>query len=337
MADKHGQTRALSEDTLIARYFRPLAAAFPGAYDLRDDAATITPPEGADLVITTDALIADVHFFADDAPANIAYKALAVNVSDLAAKAATPIAYSLALALPHGTSEDWLRAFAKGLSEAQTQFDIALSGGDTTVSPSGPLMVAVTAFGTVPRDTMIRRATGDPGNALYVSGTIGDAALGLKLRRGDAFAALQDEARNALLARYLRPSPRLALRNALRAHASAAMDISDGLVIDCERLCAASNVGGVIETAEVPFSRAVASLIASERKLLETAITGGDDYEILAAIRTGEEGAFEQAATACGVGVTRIGVLTEGTGQLRILADGVPLKLAQSGYDHFQL
>jgi thiamine-monophosphate kinase len=327
----------LNEDTLIARYFRPLAAACPGAYNLRDDAATITPPEGADLVITTDALIADVHFFADDTPADIAFKALAVNVSDLAAKAATPIAYSLALALPRSTSEDWLHAFAKGLGEAQTLFGIVLSGGDTTVSRSGPLMIAITAFGAVPHGAMVRRGTAEAGDALYVSGTIGDAALGLKLRQEHAHGALPDVARGKLIARFLRPEPRLALRNALRAHASAAMDISDGLAIDCERLCAASGVDGVIDAAKIPFSPSVEALIASGKEFLETVITGGDDYEILAAIRAGEEGAFERAAAACGVGVTRIGTITEGAGRLVIFVDGAPLKLARSGYDHFQI
>ena len=278
-----------------------------------------------------------MHFFADDAPADIAFKALAVNVSDLAAKAAAPIAYSLALALPSETSEDWLHAFAKGLNEAQTQFGIALSGGDTTVSRNGPLMVAVTAFGAVPHGTIIRRGTAQPGDTLYVSGTIGDAAMGLKLRRGDAIAVSSQKDRAGLISRYLRPSPRLALREALSLYASAAMDVSDGLVIDCERLCAASNVDGIIETTNVPFSPAVTSLISSEPKFLETAITGGDDYEILAAIRKGEEQAFEQAAAACGLGVARIGMVAEGSGRLVVLADGTPFKLTRSGYDHFQM
>jgi thiamine-monophosphate kinase len=330
----------LIEDTLIARYFRPLTMAFPGACDLRDDAATLTPPPNTDLVITTDALIADVHFFADDSPADIAYKALAVNVSDLAAKAADPIAYSLALVLPRGTSEDWVCAFAEGLGEAQAKFGIALSGGDTTVSRSGLLTIAITAFGTAPTGAIIRRGTAHPGDSLYVSGTIGDAAIGLKLRQKAPEATdwpLEATGLAALTARYLRPEPRLALRNALRMYASAAMDVSDGLVIDSTRLCAASKVSGTIEVEQIPFSLALASLITSDPTVLETAITGGDDYEVLAAIRAGEDSAFEKAAAQAGTVVTRIGNLTQGTGKLSVLTQGTPLQLSRSGYDHFQI
>ena len=330
------------EDAVIARYFRPLAAGFPGAFDLKDDAAVITPPEGADLVVTTDALIAGVHFFADDTPADIAFKALAVNVSDLAAKAAAPLAYSLALALPRGTSEDWLRGFAEGLRVGQAQFGIALSGGDTTVSPSGPLMIAITAFGTVPRGCMVRRGGARAGDSLYVSGTIGDAALGLKWRRRDEDAvgryqsAISIPMLHDLIARYLRPDPRVGLRDALRAHASAAMDVSDGLVIDCGRMCAASGVDAVIEAGKVPLSAAAGAVLNAQSGLLETVITGGDDYEILCAIRPGEEAAFEEAARAAGVAVTRIGAFVKGTGKLTVLAaDGRPLALARTGYDHF--
>ncbi len=331
------------EDAVIARWFRPLAQGMPGAFDLKDDAACLTLPEGADLVVTTDALIAGVHFFADDTPADIAFKALAVNVSDLAAKAAAPLAYSLALALPRGTSEDWLRDFAEGLRTGQDAFGIALSGGDTTVSPAGPLTIAITAFGSVPRGGMVRRCGARPGDSLYVSGTIGDAVLGLRCLQHLGEAAGWHRSGlstpimlHTLIARYRRPSPRLELRDALRAHASAAMDISDGLVIDCGRMCAASGVDAIIEVAEVPLSAPARAILSAEPRLLESLITGGDDYEILAAIRPGEEDAFETAAHAAGVAVTRIGSFVEGTGRLTVLdADGRPLALARTGYDHF--
>ncbi len=339
---ENGRRGGDGEDAVIARWFRPLAAGFPGAFDLKDDAASIAPPEGADLVVTMDALIAGVHFFADDTPADIAFKALAVNVSDLAAKAAAPLAYSLALALPRGTSGDWLRGFAEGLRAGQDAFGIALSGGDTTVSPAGPLTIAITAFGFVPRGGMVRRGGARPGDSLYVSGTIGDAVLGLKCLQhlGEAAgwhrSGLSVPMLHTLIARYRRPSPRLELRDALRAHASAAMDISDGLVIDCGRMCAASGVDAIIEVAEVPLSAPARAILSAEPGLLETLITGGDDYEILAAIRSGEEEAFEAAARASGIAVTRIGTFEAGTGRLTVLdANGRPLALARTGYDHF--
>ena len=334
-ADRRG---GLSEDSLIARYFAPLAQDFPGAFGLLDDAAVIAPPDGSEFVVTTDALIAGVHFLPDDSPADIAYKSLAVNVSDLAAKAAQPLAYSLALALPRGWREEWLAGFAQGLREAQEAFGIALCGGDTTVSPAGPLMISVTAFGSVPRGGMVRRGGARAGDHLYVSGTIGDAALGLKLRRSDADAQvwpLDDAARRHLIGRYLRPEPRLRLREALLVHANAAMDISDGLVIDCARMCGASGVGGHIEARHVPLSPAAQMLITADSGALERVLTGGDDYEILAAIRPGEARAFEAAANTAGIRVTRIGELGMGGGELSVIGpDGLPMGFTRRGYDH---
>jgi thiamine-monophosphate kinase len=335
MASEPGGT---GEDGLIARYFAPLAQDFPGALGLRDDAAIIAPPEGSELVVTADALIAGVHFFADDSAADIAWKSLAVNVSDLAAKAAQPLAYSLALALPGHWREDWLAEFAASLGVAQAAFGIALCGGDTTVSPSGPLMISITAFGTVPRGGMVRRGGARPGERLYVSGTIGDAALGLRLRRGDADARswpLDDAGRNELVRRYLRPEPRLRLQDALQAHASAAMDISDGLVIDCGRMCRASGVSARVEAARVPLSLPAGMAVSADPAAVQRVLTGGDDYEILAAIRAGEEGAFEAAARGAGIAVADIGATSqEGSGLTVIGLDGQPIAFARPGYDH---
>jgi thiamine-monophosphate kinase len=338
MADEPVKAEAPSEDALIARYFRPLAAALPGASGLTDDAAVIEPPPGKDIVVTTDALIADVHFFAGDDPADIAFKALAVNVSDLAGKAARPLVYSLALVLPRGTPEDWVARFAKGLGEAQTAFGIVLSGGDTAVSPSGPLMLSITALGAVPHGRAPRRGGAKAGDALYVSGTIGDAALGLKLRRGDADAQgwpLAEADRAALVARYLRPAPRLELREALLACASAAMDISDGLAIDCLRLCKASGLAGRIDAASVPLPPAARPLLSRDPGLLETMLTGGDDYEILAAVPPANEAAFAEAARATRCPLIRIGALVSGPPGLTVLAaNSQPLPLSSLGYDH---
>ncbi len=328
----------LSEESLIARYFVPLASDFPGAYGLRDDAAVIETPAGYDLVVTTDALIAGVHFLADDDPADIAWKALAVNVSDLAAKGATPLAYSLALALPPPPSATFLADFTAGLAEAQARFGIALSGGDTT-STRGETMISVTAFGTIPHGKALRRGEARAGDSLYVSGTIGDGALGLKLRRGDADTAgwpIGDPARAWLVGRYLRPQPRIALAPALLAHASAAMDVSDGLVIDCRRLCVASGLAAHINAGAIPFAAESLPLI-TRPELLAAAITGGDDYEILAAIRAGEETPFEAASAQAGIRVTRIGTLSAGSPAVTVTGPhGTPLQLGSGGYEHFR-
>ena len=341
MADEGGKTAVpLSEESLIAHYFAPLAQNFPGAYALQDDAAVLEPPAGTDLVVTTDALVSGVHFFSDDAPADIAWKALAVNVSDLVAKGATPLAYSLALALPPPPSAEFLESFVEGLAEAQAQFGIALSGGDTTAAKGGAIMISVTAFGTVPHGKTLRRGGARPGDSLYVSGTIGDAALGLKLRRGDADAAawpIDEAARKWLIRRYLRPEPRLRLSPALLAHASAAMDISDGLAIDCRRLCMASAVGAAVGAAAVPVSLATAAALTAEPALLAALLTGGDDYEVLFAVRAGEEAALEAAATQAGIPVTRIGKMIAGEQGLTIIdAEGTALDFGSGGFDHFQ-
>ena len=236
-----------------------------------------------------------------------------------------------------GERNGW-QDFAEGLREAQAAFGIALCGGDTTVSPAGPLMISVTAFGSVRRGKMVRRRGARPGDQLYVSGTIGDAALGLRLRRGDADAQtwpLDASARQYLSGRYLRPEPRLPLRTALLAHAAAAMDISDGLVIDCTRMCRVSGVGGRIDARQVPLSPAANSIVRADAGAFEQMLTGGDDYEILAAIGASETGAFEAAAHAAGILVARIGEIGGGPGEVSVIGpDGQPMRFARSGYDH---
>lgn len=327
----------MSETDFIDRYFRPLAESYPGSYGLKDDAATIEAPHGCDLVVTSDALIAGVHFFADDDPADIAFKALAVNVSDLAAKAAKPIAYSLTLALAKATPDDWLAAFVRGFGEAQGAFGIGLCGGDTTVSRDGSLMISIAAFGSVPHGRMVRRGGARAGDSLYVTGTIGDAAFGLTLRQDDPAAAgwpLTKAQRRALLQRYLRPQPRLELREALLAHARAAMDISDGLAIDCSRLSAVSGVAARIDAACVPLSEAAQALVSADPSLVEIVLTGGDDYEILAAVAPEQQGRFAADATESGVPVTRIGIIEQGAGLQIIGSGGAPLNLSRLGYDH---
>lgn len=327
----------MGEDELIQTIFAPLAAGFPGALGLADDAAVLTPPVGMDLVLTTDAVAEGVHFLADDAAADIAWKALAVNASDLAAKGARPLAYLMSLSFPAAPARAWLDGFAAGLAEAQAAFAIGLAGGDTDRRP-GPLSITITAVGAVPHGAMVRRGTAAAGDVLFLSGTLGDGALGLRLRTGAMPAAamgLESEAAAALVARYLRPTPRLSLAPALLACASAAMDVSDGLVKDCGRLARASGVAAEIEAVCVPFSEPARTAMAARPELRDVMLTGGDDYEILAAVVPERAEAFAAAAAAAGERVTRIGRLVEGAGVSVTAPDGHGLVFTATGWDHF--
>jgi thiamine-monophosphate kinase len=323
------------EDRLIARYFRPLAR-HPGALGLADDAALLAPPPGCDLVLTTDGIIAGVHVFAD-APADaIARRALRVNLSDLAAKGAKPAGFLLALALPAGTSEDWMAAFARGLGADAEHYGCPLLGGDTDRTP-GPLSVSITAFGTLPTGTMVRRSGAGAGDALFVTGTIGDAALGLRLRQEPtAGASLTSVQRDYLLTRYLVPEPRNGLADTLRTHASAALDVSDGLAGDLSKLCRASGVSTQIDVGRVPLSDAARAFIAAEPALLERVLTGGDDYEILAAVPAGTVEGFRAGARAAGVAVSEIGHLEAGDAPPQFIGpDRRALVFERPSYSHF--
>jgi thiamine-monophosphate kinase len=296
------------EDRLIARFFRPLATD-PGALGLLDDAATITPPPGSDVVLKADAIVGGVHFFPDDPPDTIAKKALRVNLSDLAAKGASPVGFLLSLALPASVGTEWLEAFARGLGEDAQAYRCPLMGGDTDRTP-GPATISIAAFGILPSGTMVRRGGARPGDRVVVTGTIGDGALGLLVRRDPAAAdrwRLDSRQRNHLIERYLLPQPRNAIALALRRYASAAMDVSDGLVGDLGKLCAVSGVAADIEVARVPLSDAARGAQASDPSLIETALTGGDDYEVVATVPPAALDALQAAAGAAGVALTEIG------------------------------
>jgi thiamine-monophosphate kinase len=323
------------EERLIARYFLPLATA-PNAFALADDAAVLTPPAGCDLVLTTDGVIAGVHFLPGDPPQSIARKALRMNLSDLAAKGATPVGFLLSIALPTNTEESWVAAFADGLGQDISQYGCPLLGGDTDHTP-GPLSVSITAFGTVPHGGMVRRATAKPGDAVAVSGTIGDAALGVLLHRDADLAKrwrLSSAANAHLHQRYLLPQPRNTLADALRAHASAAMDVSDGLAGDLAKLCRASGVAAEIDAAAVPLSDAARAALSADAKLIERILSGGDDYEIVLTLPAAKFSAFRAAAENAGVPVTKIGQVTSGQG-VRFLREGKLLSFAQASYSHF--
>jgi thiamine-monophosphate kinase len=322
----------LGEDDLIARYFAPLAG--PAGLGLRDDAALMRPPAGEDLVLTADALVAGVHFFADDPPGAIARKALRVNLSDLAAKGARPLGFLLTLALPGDWREDWLAAFAGGLGADASTYDCPLIGGDTVATP-GPLMLSVTAIGSVPVGRMARRTGVKPGDRLYVTGTIGDAAIGLRVRQGRGPDIPQVD-KAFLVERYLTPEPRLKLIGAMAAHATGGMDVSDGFAGDLTKMLAASGVSARVPVFRLPLSRAARAAIAADPGLFEVAATGGDDYELLASAASAAAPAFEAAAAAVGVPLTFIGEAAEGRRPPSFIGpDGNPVAFARGAYSHF--
>lgn len=320
-----------SEDSLIARYFKPLATD-PGAFALTDDAAILNAGSD-DLVVTTDAVVEGVHFLPDDPAGSIARKALRVNLSDLAAKGATPAGFVLTLAL-RGVEHAWLAEFSRGLGKDAATFQCPLLGGDTVSTP-GPLMISVTAFGRVPKGQMVRRSGAAVGDRIVVTGTIGDAALGLALLQ-DRLTSDDAAARAYLADRYREPQPRIALAIALRNHASAAMDVSDGLAGDLGKLCAASGVSATVEVGAVPLSAPAAALLAAGAIGDESILAGGDDYEILCAIPANRLAAFTEDARQAGVAVTEIGTLVAGD-RVPCFRDrrGDEIALSRRSYSHF--
>jgi thiamine-monophosphate kinase len=324
-----------AEERLIARYFRPLATV-PGALRLADDAAVIAPPPDSDIVVTTDGVIAGVHFFPDDPPGSIARKALRMNLSDLAAKGAKPMGFVISIALPVGTDAAFLAAFAAELGEDAARYGCPLYGGDTDHTP-GPLSVSITAFGTVPHGRMVQRSTAKAGDRIIVTGTIGDASLGVKLRRDHGLAKSWrlDEAMSVELERrYLLPKPRNALAEAVLQHATAAMDVSDGLAGDLGKLCRASSVAAEIDVSRVPLSAAARAALAADPALIETVLTGGDDYEIVLTLAPEKFAALRSAAQAVGISVAEIGEVKAGDGA-RFMHAGKTLAFTQPSYSHF--
>jgi thiamine-monophosphate kinase len=323
------------EDDLIARYFRPLAG--EGGLALLDDAGRFRVRPGEEVVVTTDALVGGMHFFPDDPPASIARKALGVNLSDLAAKGADPLGFVLSLALPPDWTAEWLEAFAEGLGAAAAQGYCPLIGGDTVRTP-GPLTLSITAFGSVPEGRMVPRTGARPGDVIVVSGSIGDAALGLaaRLAPDDGWAnALAEEELAHLLDRYLHPRPRLALVAALRIFASGAMDVSDGLAGDLAKMMRASGTGASVDLDAVPLSTAVRSAAGLAPSLLDRAVTGGDDYEILATVSPAQLLAFRAAAKAAGVELTPIGEVLDASQGIVYRRNGAPITFEKGSFSHF--
>lgn len=322
----------LGEFDFIRQLLAPLTRNTPGAFNLTDDAASLTIGHGCELVLTKDAVVAGVHFLADDAPDLIARKALRVNLSDLAAKGAKPVGFLMALALPDSIDDAWLRSFTAGLGADVNTFACPLLGGDTVSTP-GPLTISITALGEVKAGHMIHRHGALSGDIICVSGTIGDAALGLDVARG-AYADLGDAHKQFLLDRYRMPQPRLSLGQALANRDSACLDISDGLCADVGHICAQSGVGAVIELANVPLSAAARAAVHRDPAAVERILTGGDDYELALAIPPANLSATQEHGRKVGVNVTPIGRFVAGSGVTVLDGNGKALALSSAGYRH---
>ena len=331
--------KVVGEEAIIQGFLAPLAVGYPGAFGLRDDCAAITPTPGHDLIVKTDPIAEGVHFSADDRPEDIGWKALAVNVSDLAAKGATPRAYLMALSFPEAPSSDWMQRFAHGLGEAQAAFGMYLIGGDTDRRP-GPITVSITVFGEVPTGAMVQRGSAKAGDLVYVSSTLGSAAIGLAVRRDPGLAAawgLDDAERAEVLGRLYRPEPRLQLAGPLRAYASAAMDLSDGLAKDLDRMCRASGCGALVRLADMPMSPGVARVVAADPARWTAVVASGDDYEMLATVPPADATAFERAVRAAAprLSMSCIGAMVAGSSVVIAQTDGRPLLLDRTGWEHF--
>ena len=320
---------SLSEFELIERYFRGCGAK---RTDVRvgvgDDAAILECPAGAELVAAVDSLVDGVHFPHGSPPASVGHRALAVNLSDLAAMGARPAWALLALTLPQA-DESWLSEFAAGMAALARAHEVALVGGDTT---SGPLCITVQVLGHVQRSSALLRSGGRPGDAVFVSGTPGDAAAGLGIEQGRLPAA--GEAASYLRERFLYPAPRVALGECLRRYAGACIDVSDGLLGDAAKLARASGCGVDISYHDVPISEALKRTVGEERAR-ELALTGGDDYELCFSVRPNHIARLLAELPPERWGYTRIGTLREAAGA-DVLRDGTVISLSHSGYDHFK-
>ena len=325
--------RKSGEFDLIERLFRPLSRAAPGAFALGNDGALLTPPAGASLVVTKDVMVAGVHYPEGEDPATVARRLLRVNLSDLAAMGAEASSYALGLALPEDAGDAWVEAFAAGLAQDQEAFGVALVGGDT-VAARGPAVLSLTAFGWVAGEACLTRAGAGAGDDIYVSGTIGDAALGLRAVQGN-LPALAAEDRAALAARFRLPEPRLALGAALVGVATCAIDVSDGLVADLGHICEESGVAARVSADAVPFSEPARRALVAGKAVTADLVTGGDDYELLFCAAPSARAVIEALGHRLGLPLTRIGTVEPGRGVTILGSDGEPLALRRAGYTHF--
>ena len=313
----------------IKSYFAPLAESFAGALSLKDDAAILSMEVGRELVVTTDTVVEGVHYIGDESPDFIARKLLRVSLSDLAAMGAEPFAYTLNIALPYGTPDTWLEAFSNGLRADQAEFGIHLTGGDSVSTP-GPAVLTATLFGTVKTGGAVRRTGALPGDIIFVSGTIGDATFGLSVARQEIDVDKFDN--KVLEARYRLPQPRLHLGYCLKEAATAAADISDGLLADLGHITEASACGAVIDLDNIPLSPAVRRLVDKDGDRWEQVLTGGDDYEIVFTARN--QSCVADISDKLNLPITPIGRIVSGTAVEILNSRGEAITFEVVGYKH---
>lgn len=323
----------LSEFDLIEKVFAPLAKA-PGAFGLKDDAALIAPRRDGGLVLTTDALVAGVDFFAADPPDQVAMKALRVNLSDLAAKGARPFGYLLTLVLPRSTKESWIKAFARGLREDQSRFGVALLGGDIS-STGGPLAISLAAFGEAPRAGMLRRSGARAGDLVFVTGTIGDSRGGLALLKGAGKGRTTAAHRRRLIESYRVPEPPVRFGLSLPGLASASIDVSDGLLADLGHIAETSGARIVLEAARIPRSDALLALWGEGPFAIARAASAGDDYQIAFTAPGRSRSKIAAVAGRTATRVTEIGRVEKGQGVVLLDGKGRPIRPRRAGYVHF--
>ena len=327
------EPRRRGEFDLIATFLEPLTGGDPRALGLTDDAAVVPQKTGCDTVVSTDTMVAGVHFLMTETPDIIARRLLRVNLSDIAAMGARPVGYFLNLTLPDSIGNDWLEKFASGLAADQALFGVTLLGGDTTRTP-GQLTLTVTLFGEVASGSAVRRNTARPGDLVFVSGTIGDAGLGLR-GLSDGMAG-GDE----LVRRFQLPDPRVALGPALCGIASAMADVSDGLVADLGHICEASGCTAAIRADAVPLSAGARRALSEDVVEITRLLTGGDDYELVFTVSPDRAAAARDAAARTDVPVCEIGAIGDRVGQGGTTvvvrdADGTDISPETGGYRHF--
>ena len=329
------------EFDLIRRYLAPLSAKVPGAFALTDDAAVLPPRPGLETVVTMDTLVAGVHFLETTRPEDIAAKAIRVNLSDLTAMGADPAFYTLSLALPKNgdIDADWLERFCQSLGAEQELFGVSIIGGDTVSTP-GPLTVTLTAFGYVEQGQAIKRSTANQGDLVVVSGTIGDAALGLEALRGQ-LERLSQPASDFLISQHNRPQPQVKLGRRLRSVASAAIDVSDGLLQDLGHICTASHVAALVELDKVPVSPALEEAIGLSPRNKIDVLSGGDDYQLLFTLPSSRELELEKISQECQVNLTVIGKIQQESpaaaeSTVRVVdEEGKSVEVTATGFRHF--
>jgi len=321
------------EFEVIKDIFSPLAATMPGSLGLTDDAALLDLQAGEQLVLTKDAMVAGVHFFDNDRPDYIAKKLLRTNLSDLAAMGAKPVGYLLATAWTDGCDEQWLKSFAKGLEEDQAYFHIGLLGGDTVKTP-GPLTLSLTALGAVKTGSALRRNGAQVGDLIYVSGTLGDSALGLRSLMGQ-LPILHQNHTDFLQNRYYLPQPRLRLGQELVGFATSCLDISDGLLADIGHICTQSGVGAVIQRDRIPLSNATGAVLEKGSEAWNWVVGGGDDYELAFTVSVTKAKQVEALARDAGEKITHIGEITSGSAPVFVDELGHEVKVSKIGWAHF--